>query len=325
MTEVYEEITAALEPLKRLTKDLLAASATLSDDEARYIVDAYYILQRNRITAGNQVRTLDEGEEPHTVIDWLGAQNQMLENQLKRALDRWSSANPVGVWAKSIIGIGPVIAAGLLAHIDMNPWTCMVQSDDKKHCNEAMPHGGLCGRKPLETVGHIWRFAGLDPTCIWEKKEKRPYNAKLKTLVAFKLGESFVKVQNHDDDIYGTVFAHRKQQETERNERLEFKELAAKRVSTVDKKTEAYKAYKEGKLPPAHIHARARRYAVKLFLAHYHCVAYFVQFKVMPPFPYAFSHLEGHVHFIAPPNIDLIDGMEAAVKEYERRLRERSK
>jgi hypothetical protein len=306
MSEVYEEITAALEPLKRLTKDLLAATATLSTDEARFLVDAYYILQRNRITAANQGRTLDEGEEPHTVIDWLGAQNQMLENQLKRALDRWSSANPVGVWAKSIIGIGPVISAGLLAHIDITE---------------------------CETAGHIWRFAGLDPTCKWEEGKKRPYNAKLKALVAFKMGESFVKVQNHDDDIYGTVFAKRKQRESELNESLAFRELAAQRVTTVSKSTDAYKAYQQGKLPPAHLHARARRYAVKLFLAHYHMVAYFAHHKMMPPFPYVFSPLAvdpvtrlpmtGHVDFVPPPNADLIDGMEAAMREYKQALRER--
>jgi hypothetical protein len=289
--------TLELEPLKRLTKDLLGVMKTLSIDEVRFLVDAYYMLQRNRITAKNQVRTLEQNEEPHTVLEWLGVQNEMLENQLKRALDKWSSDNPVGVWAKSICGIGPVIASGLLAHIDIT-------------------------RAP--TAGHIWSFAGLNPTKKWEKGQKRPYNAKLKTLVAFKLGESFVKVQNNDHDVYGHVFAERKRQEIEKNETLAFKELAALRVGTVDKKTDAYKAYKEGKLPPAHIHARARRYAVKLFIAHYHAVAYYVHYKEMPPFPYVFEHLQGHVHFIAPPNCEVVDGMGSLLKDYEQALRERN-
>jgi hypothetical protein len=289
-------IDLELEPLKRLTKDLLQAAATLSVDEARYLVDAYYILQRNRITSANQVRTLDENEEPHTVLEWVGVQNQMMENQLKRSLDKWSSANPVGEWAKSIHGIGPVIASGLLAHIDIT-------------------------RAP--TAGHIWAFAGLSPSIKWDKGEKRPYNAKLKTLTAFKLGESFVKVQNHDEDIYGHVFHKRKMAEIERNEALAFRELAAERLKTVGKATEAYKAYKEGKLPPAHIHARARRYAVKLFLAHYHAVAYYAHYQTMPPFPYVFTHMEGHVDFIAPPHADLIPGLIGAVKDYETELRKR--
>ena len=41
-------------------------------------------------------------------------------------------------------GIGPVIAAGLLANIDI---------------------------KQAPTVGHIWRFAGLDPTNKWIGKK----------------------------------------------------------------------------------------------------------------------------------------------------------
>jgi hypothetical protein len=153
--------------------------------------------------------------------------------------------------------------------------------------------------------------------------EKRPYNAKLKTLTAFKMGESFVKVQNNEHDIYGKVFTQRKQQEIERNEALLFKELAAKNLLKVGKSTEAYKWYKEGKLPPAHVHARARRYAVKLFLAHYHAVAFYAHYDVMPSFPYAFSHLPDHVHFIAPPHVDLIPGMPAAVRQYEEELRKR--
>lgn len=289
-------IAEALEPLKRLTKDLAKAAATLSLDEVRYLVDAYYMMQQNRITAGHQVRTLDEGEEPHLVLDWFAAQSNMLENQIKRALDKWTDAQPVAVWAKSLCGIGPVISAGLLAHIDIT-------------------------RAP--TVGHIWRFAGLDPTTVWEKKTKRPYNATLKTLCSFKLGESFVKIQNNDADVYGQVYAQRKKQELEANERLQFKALADKRAPTVDKKTDAYKAYSVGKLPPAHIHARARRYAVKLFLAHYHMVAYFEHYKVLPAFPYVFEHMEGHIHFIAPPNAEMIAGLVPALRKYEEQLRRR--
>jgi len=283
-----------LEPLARLTKDLANASKTLSIREARYLVDAYYMLQENRISASHQLRTLNENDEPHTVIDWLASQNELLENQIKRALDKWTDSQPVSAWAKSICGIGPVISAGLLAHIDI------------KHC---------------PTVGHIWRFAGLDPTLKWEKGKKRPFNASLKTLTAFKLGESFVKVQNNDNDVYGKVFASRKKQEQERNDTMLFADQAKVRVEKVGKSTDAFKAYSIGKLPPAQIHARARRYAVKLFLAHYHAVAYFEHHRTMPAFPYVFEHLPGHVHFIAPPNVDMIDGMAAALAEYEAELR----
>jgi hypothetical protein len=296
MSTVTATITEAMEPLKRLTRDLAKAAITLSPHEARFLVDAYYLMQHNRISAAHQMRTLDKGNEPHEVIDWFAVQSEMLENQVKRALDKWTDNQPVSIWSKSICGIGPVIAAGLLAHIDIT------------RC---------------ETAGHIWSFAGLNPEMVWEKKTKRPYNASLKSLCAFKLGESFVKVQSNDSDIYGRVFAFRKKQELELNEALRFATLAKDRMANVNKKTDAYKAYSVGKLPPAHVHARARRYAVKLFLAHYHMVAYFNHHQTLPPFPYAFSHLEGHIHFIAPPHADLIDGLVPALKVYEKELKKR--
>jgi hypothetical protein len=286
-----------LEPLARLSRDLANAAKTLSIREARYLVDAYYMLQDNRIAAAHQLRTLSENEEPHSVIDWLAAQNESLESQIKRALDKWTDSNPVSAWAKSICGIGLVISAGLLAHIDITK---------------------------CPTVGHIWRFAGLDPTLKWEKGKKRPFNASLKTLTTFKLGECFVKVQNNDKDVYGKVFAMRKKLEQERNEAGAFAEQAEVRAAKVGKNTDAFKSYSIGKLPPAHIHARARRYAVKLFLAHYHAVAYWEQHRALPPVPYVFAHLEGHVHYIAPPNVEMIDGMSQAQAEYETELRRKA-
>jgi len=131
----------------------------------------------------------------------------------------------------------------------------------------------------------------------------------LKTLCAFKLGESFVKVQNRESDVYGKVFAERKAGEIEANERGDFKEVAEAKLKKfkIGKGTDAYKHYSEGRLPPAHIHARARRVAVKLFLAHLQQVWWFIRFEEPPPKPFAIEHL-GHGHLIDPPNLHLVPG-----------------
>lgn len=57
-------------------------------------------------------------------------------------------------------------------------------------------------------------------------------------------------------------------------------------------------------LPPAHIHARARRYAVKMFLSHLHHVQTVDYFGKLPPLPYAFEQMptEDHRHFVDIPN-----------------------
>jgi hypothetical protein len=263
-----------LDPIARLSKDLASAAVTLSDDEARFLVDAYYQMQDNRIRADGQVRSLSKSGEPHDVLQWLGAQSEGLENQIKRALSRYADSKPLGEWAQSIVGIGPVITAGLMAHIDI-------------------------AKAP--TVGHIWRFAGLDPTLRWEKGQKRPWNAALKTL-CWKIGESFVKVSGREDAFYGRIYADRKALELSRNEALQFKDqaVAALERKKFGKDTEARKHYEAGKLPPAHIHARAKRYAVKLFLAHYHETGYILLHGVKPPLPYPIAHL-GHAHVIERP------------------------
>lgn len=267
--------TAPLEPAERLSRDLRAAAATLTHREARYLVDAYYQMQDNRIRGDNQRRALAKEGEPHDIVEWFAVQARTLENQVKGALARYADAHTVGVWLQSITGIGPVIAAGLLAHIDIT-------------------------RAP--TAGAVWRYAGLDPTSKWEKGEKRPWNASLKTL-CWKAGESFVKVQANESDVYGKVYAERKELEVARNERGDFADQAARvlQEKRIRRSTDAFGHYSEGRLPPAHVHARAKRYAVKLFLAHLHHVMHEDHFGAPPPKPYIIEH-GGHTHFIAPPN-----------------------
>lgn len=257
-----------------LNRDLARAAAGLSVGEARFLVDAYYVMQENRKRAANQVRALSERDEPHDVLGWLSDQSETLEKQIRRALGKYSDAHPVGRWARSVVGIGPVIAAGLLAHIDIT-------------------------RAP--TAGHIWSFAGLDPTRTWERGKRRPWNARLKTL-CWKIGESFVKVSGREDAFYGKVYLQRKELETVRNAAGDYADQAADKLRRfkIGRETDAYRYYSSGRLPPAHIHARSKRYAVKLFLAHYHEVAYRDMFGEAPPLPYPIARM-GHVHKIEVP------------------------
>lgn len=263
-----------LESIKKISRDIRKASSTLSKGEVRFLVDAYYMIQDWRITAGNQARQLKETGEPHEVILWLFDQAQLMEGQVKIALDYFSQSTEIGRWSRSIVGIGPVIAAGLEAHIDI----------------EKAP-----------TVGHIWRFAGLDPTTEWKKGEKRPWNATLKVL-CWKIGESFVKVSSNENDIYGKFYMQRKALEQGKNERGKYADQAAAKLEKfrIGKSTDAYKAYSEGKLPPGHIHARAKRWAVKLFLAHWHQAAYKFHYGKEAPLPYPIEILE-HQHYLPRP------------------------
>ena len=73
------------EVLQRLSKDLKAAAAGMSVNEARYMEDAYYEVQDYRKAANNQFAALERSEEPNAVMDWLGSQHRTVESQIQRA------------------------------------------------------------------------------------------------------------------------------------------------------------------------------------------------------------------------------------------------
>jgi hypothetical protein len=178
------------------------------------------------------------------------------------------------ITCNSVHGIGPVISAGLLAHIDI---------------------------KKCPTAGHIWQFAGIagEGQKPWEKGKPRPFNAKLKTLT-WKAGQSFMKLSNDPKCIYGRLYREQKAKYIARNEADGFHEQALERAKKVGKTTEAYKHYSVGKYPPGHIDAMARRWAVKVFLSHLHMAWYEQAHGKPPPAPFPVQIL-GHAHLIPGP------------------------
>jgi transposase IS116/IS110/IS902 family protein len=355
----------------------------LTAERARWLVDFYYAVQDYRIQASGQVRSIkqDADQGPQVpLFEWVLKQMEVSEKEISKALSDYSNGQVAGRWARTITGIGPTLAAGLLAHIDIE-------------------------RAP--TAGHIWSFAGLNPEMKWEKGQKRPYNAKLK-VICWRIGDSFVKqsgrayetvtsestddleraaskdgideeeravqtesavqeepVDNAEsagvheravsaestmdeeradrdestgpreraasgesadekeradesestvsiervllaepakpEDLYCWLYARRKKQEIERNDAGVFSAQAARSLLERKIRDKGLRAtYEAGKLPPGRLDLRARRYAVKLFLAHLHHVLYEDHFEESPPKPYILTR-EEHVHYIGPP------------------------
>jgi hypothetical protein len=147
----------------------------------------------------------------------------------------------------------------------------------------------------IEEVRISYRISGQKP---WEKGSRRPFNAALKVL-CWNTGQSFMKLSNRPDCYYGRVYRTRKEYEIANNEAGKFAPTAKALLPHFKSTTEAYKHYKEGRLPPAHIDARARRYAVKLFLSHLHGEWHLRKFGRPAPLPYPIAFME-HVHFIDP-------------------------
>lgn len=257
-----------------VAKDLRAAAKVLTVGEARYLVDLYYQVQEFRKATGNQIRSLGK-DEPGALIQGIFGSLEKVEGRIKKGLDYYTDTQPMGQWGKEIVGIGPVIAAGLLANIDLTK---------------------------CRTAGSIWRFAGLDPTQTWEKGQKRPWNASLKRL-CWLIGESFVKVSGNPKSMYGHLYLQRKAIEQQKNEGFEFKDQAEAKLKKfkIGKDTDAYKAYSVGKLPAAHVHERAKRWAVKVFLCHYFEEGCRRVLGHEPPTIYSIAML-GHVHHLEAEN-----------------------
>jgi hypothetical protein len=263
--------------LSKLHKDLRDAADTMSAQEIRYIVDTYYTVQNYRLRSANQIRALSKSEEPVALLEWIQAGISDLEKEITKWMLRYASSSETGQWALSICGIGPVIAAGMLAHLDMTKTT---------------------------NINKWWAFAGFDPTKTWQKGQKRPWNAKLKVL-GYKAGESFVKVQNNKNDVYGQLFVEKKRLYTARNAAGVYSDRAEQILATkkFGDDTDAKKHYSEGKLPPAHIHAMARRWTIKIFMSHLWQIAYEETYKTVAPNPWILEPgLGGHVDRINVPN-----------------------
>lgn len=305
----------SLQPVIKLNRDLITALTReipggVTTNEARFLVDQYYTIQKARIGNSNRCKGLDrdasnEGNdpEPHEALDRFAADFAIHEDNIKKVLGWWVESHPMAWFFENTLGVGPVLAAGLLAHIDI------------ERC---------------QTEGQIWAFAGLDPTKTWGKGEKRPHNAALKT-ICWKIGDSFVKLSGRADSFYSNVYLDRKSYEWNKNMSGE---LSGQANASMERKkygkvTDQYAWYtgkcdpekvrtqlEQGKSPtasacsgengiqmlsPAHIDNRARRYAVKLFLSHlFEC--WRIELGLPYQRPYVIEH-GGHAHYIAPPQL----------------------
>lgn len=313
------DLNEFLEPALRINRDLLklvkqGGESGIPTTEARFLVDLYYTMQKQRIALNNRISALRRDAakagvpaEPHSAFLWVFEQFEVLEEQVKKLLQAYTKGHEMAWFFDQTCGVGPVLAAGLLAHIDIHK---------------------------APTAGHIWSFAGLVDGVKWKRGQRRPWNAALKT-ICWKIGDSFVKASTKPSDFYGKLYRQRKELEWANN-------LSGELISQADKSMMEHpgqddtdrRLWLEGRcnpakaramlekgltptaaacradtltaglsmLPPAHIDARARRYTVKLFLSHLQQCWWEQATGTKPPAPYVFSHM-GHGHFIAPPQV----------------------
>jgi hypothetical protein len=348
-----DEQRLLLVPVMKLTKDAVAAmvagqtgtpqlSAGIAGQanatEARVLVDLYYSMQEFRKSIANQIGSMDRGADAgaqHIAATFMASQVDAMESNAKAWLEAFAQTHGMWPWFKAVHGIGPVLSAGLIAH--------------------------LGGRPVPPTVGHWWRYAGLDPSQQWLKADelaKRwaeaegdidqrirtlsaivgrdpatvirdatvdfrtgetkeltragalkslariPFNRPLKTL-AWKCTDQWVKLGANENAYYAVYYRNRKAQEVARNARGDRAELARKTLEA--KPTHAQRAiYADGLLPDGRLDLMARRATVKLFLSHLHELWYRLENDGrLPPKPFSIS-MQGHGHYLEPPHMDAL-------------------
>jgi hypothetical protein len=218
--------------------------------ETRHVAEAveiYYDTQKLRIMHSNKLRLDPPCDEPPSELSqWLRKYLLLGENVMAGKLKKWvlSDRSPAEAkWAYNQVGIGPIIAAGLAAHIDP---------------------------AKAKTPSAVCKFAGLAPGSDKRTKGKKiPFNSRLK-IVCWKAGESFVKVSGKEDAFYGKLYTQFKTDEVSRNENGLYREQAARELATKKfSDNDTKKRLLEGKLSDGHLHSRAKRRTVKIFLQHY--------------------------------------------------------
>lgn len=250
-------------------------------------------------------------------------------------LHTWSENCPAAKYFKdNVSGIGPFHAAGLAAYIDINK--C------KNHYSSVWNHAGLApdSRPMLQREAYVLIEEALEkfkvkhgdtphkdhvkfiaekldrdyePFLRFCKKKSGPvtwqkikaamthpqYEVTLKK-ICLSIGNDIILKKS----IYQDLFRHRYEYEHTKSENGEYAKRAKKALDRFDydPRKEAYKHYIQGKLPHGHLRSSARNYAVKILLAHYYQIEYYIQHGEAPPDVYALDILHGHRKIHIPGN-----------------------
>lgn len=233
-------------------------------------VTSYYDAQQVRIALSNRIADLVR--EKHFTQEEADRRFAPAFEFMKKAeavfakdIKHESKEHRIYAWLISIRGIGPVLAGGLLALI------------------------GDIAR--FDTVSKLWAYAGLHvidgKAPKLERGKRANWNSTLRTL-CWKLGESFVKAG--------------KGEEWEGQYRALYDSYKARDRAKHPEKVDSGRKSRKGKViwmyTDGHIHARAKRYAVKILLSH--LWEYWRKFEGLPVRePYAIEQL-GHTGKIEP-------------------------
>jgi len=148
--------------------------------DLRWQVDLYYQVQKIRVGLGNRVDAIARGADHGDMAllqRWYSVFFK-LEDQVQEEMARQAKQHPAYQWLIRIKGIGPTLAAKLIALVG--------------------PDEAMAAR---DTVSKLWAFAGLAPGRRLIKGQKATYNRRLKALM-YVIGTSILKARGPVSRFY---------------------------------------------------------------------------------------------------------------------------
>lgn len=297
----------------------------MSKAEAKYLMNYFFKIQALRVGSGNLQKRIvsDDEDDPLRVSSFMINNLFHLEKQLKSIFDIYSDRHLSSRWVRSH-GLGSKIATALQVYIDVTKvrhvsqvwkfmglnankhWITMKEAQEiVTRCREIVAGDDPTSahldwisarvkrpRPALEETALLCGVGSLTWSGIEGALVVRPWHRRLRT-ISIHMG---MQIQRHSSytDFYNALYKERKSYEYERNERLMYKEQAAKKLATGSFKlgTSPHKWYSQGMLPPVHIQTRSMRWTTKLFMSHYFDVAYYEIYGKLPEPPYIIAHAE---------------------------------
>ncbi len=307
-----------------MPKDLRYSAVDMSVREAQYLVKEALSWKGLRQAAKNHQRILEKYHESHEAVKFVMNSTRVLGRNITNFLDIWTDNFPAAKWVKSLRGLGPLIAGGLAAYIDIEKaqkpssvWKYAGFTPNSKRVSikaaDALLGASMDKIGDVVTVEHIVYIAeelGQDPKkalrfCkqhTWKKLDayiRSPNYEPTLRKICLAAGKQF---EWQRACPYHSVIKYYREIDDAKNAAGVFTEKAAGILEKFNysKTTKAYQAYIQGKLPPAHLNVRAKSKAIKVFLAHYWQVLYYATYKETPPECYAVDVLKSTRRIVAP-------------------------
>lgn len=243
-------------------------------DEMKYILRTYsYLKLLYRYQSNKMKNMLYKSKNLSFELGFLYLPIFHMLRNFNRFFERYATCSVTGRWLDSIRGIGGVTIFSLMAH----------GADHIKS-----------GR--FKTVGPLWRYYGLEPAKTIRARIIQYNRIPPEIRDCFFNFRTWIKYKN--TPVYTDIYKKRLAYEIERNSN------GGNAVYLNKYGTESFlgKSFsknfvsymKEGKLPIYLLQNRSAKYALKVFIAHFHHVCYVETFKSLPPKPYVLDSLGGH-------------------------------